>query len=152
MVKRLDEALGRPSDSLRSVKLLGDTVVLYTTDHGNHFKTRNNEYKRSCHESAIRLPTAIQGPGLTAAALEPAHRSCSICRLRCWMPRACRFRQRCKDVRCCPLCAQPVEWPDDVFIQISEAQVGRALRTKRWKYGVDAPDKQGGRTQGPNAI
>ncbi len=43
---------------------------------------------------------------------------------------------------------QPVEWPDDVFIQISEAQVGRALRTKRWKYGVDAPDKQGGRDAG----
>ena len=27
----------------------------------------------------------------------------------------------------------------DIFIQISESQVGRALRTKRWKYAVRAP-------------
>ena len=28
-------------------------------------------------------------------------------------------------------------------MQISEAQVGRAVRTHRWKYGVDAPDASG---------
>jgi arylsulfatase A-like enzyme len=34
-------------------------------------------------------------------------------------------------------------WPDDVFIQISESQIGRAVRTKRWKYCVTATDKDG---------
>ena len=34
-------------------------------------------------------------------------------------------------------------WPEEVFIQISEAQVGRAVRTHRWKYSVVAPDKAG---------
>jgi arylsulfatase A-like enzyme len=63
MVKRLDEALGRLHDALRSLALSEDTIVLYTTDHGNHFKTRNAEYKRSCHESSVRLPTAVTGPG-----------------------------------------------------------------------------------------
>jgi arylsulfatase A-like enzyme len=43
---------------------------------------------------------------------------------------------------------EAVEWPEEVFIQISEAQVGRAVRTARWKYGVDAPDKDGGRDAG----
>jgi arylsulfatase A-like enzyme len=38
---------------------------------------------------------------------------------------------------------QPVEWPEEVFIQISESQVGRAVRTGRWKYGVTAPGKSG---------
>jgi arylsulfatase A-like enzyme len=33
-------------------------------------------------------------------------------------------------------------------VQISESQVGRAIRTHRWKYSVVAPDKQGGRTPG----
>nr|WP_245780724.1 sulfatase/phosphatase domain-containing protein [Gracilibacillus orientalis] len=28
------------------------------------------------------------------------------------------------------------EWKNEVFIQISESQVGRAIRTKRWKYSV----------------
>src|SRR5690606_33352814 len=40
------------------------------------------------------------------------------------------------------------DWPEEVFIQISESQVGRAIRTRRWKYGVDAPDKHGWRDSG----
>ena len=33
------------------------------------------------------------------------------------------------------------EWPQEIFVQISEVQVGRAIRTKRWKYSVEALDK-----------
>ena len=33
----------------------------YACSHGCHFKTRNGEYKRSCHESYIRIPTAFSG-------------------------------------------------------------------------------------------
>jgi arylsulfatase A-like enzyme len=41
-----------------------------------------------------------------------------------------------------PLCRyEPVAWPDEVFIQISEAELGRAIRTRRWKYSVFAPDR-----------
>jgi arylsulfatase A-like enzyme len=43
---------------------------------------------------------------------------------------------------------RPVDWPEEVFVQISEAQVGRAVRTHRWKYGVDAPDKKGSQHPG----
>jgi arylsulfatase A-like enzyme len=32
------------------------------------------------------------------------------------------------------------DWPDDVYVEISESMCGRALRTGRWKYGVHAPD------------
>ena len=34
-----------------------------------------------------------------------------------------------------------IDWPGEAFMQISEAQVGRAIRTERWKYCVDAPDR-----------
>jgi len=27
-------------------------------------------------------------------------------------------------------------WPEEAFIQISESQTGRAIRTRRWTYGV----------------
>lgn len=30
--------------------------------------------------------------------------------------------------------------PEEVFVQISESHVGRAVRTDRWKYAVAAPD------------
>ena len=39
-------------------------------------------------------------------------------------------------------------WPDDVFVQISEAEVGRAVRTRRWKYGVVAPGLDGSKVMG----
>ena len=146
MVKRLDEALGRVLDALRSLDLLQSTVVLFTSDHGCHFKTRNDEYKRSCHESSIRLPTVLIGPGLDgggrvrqltslidlprtlldAAGLTP--------------PPAMRGRS------VLPLLTDPAArktWPDDLFVQVSESQVGRALRTARWKYGVFAPGADG---------
>jgi arylsulfatase A-like enzyme len=32
-------------------------------------------------------------------------------------------------------------WPAEVFVQISESQVGRAIRTDRWKYSVSAPGR-----------
>ena len=63
MVKRLDEAFGRLVEALYSLKLLDDTIILFTSDHGCHFKTRNDEYKRSCHEASIRVPTLFHGPG-----------------------------------------------------------------------------------------
>ncbi|WJH35460.1 sulfatase-like hydrolase/transferase [Paenibacillus sp. CC-CFT747] len=75
MVKRIDEALGRLLDALKSLKLDRNTIVLFTSDHGCHFKTRNKEYKRSAHESSIRIPTAVCGPGF-----EGAVRSASWCR------------------------------------------------------------------------
>ena len=37
------------------------------------------------------------------------------------------------------------DWPREVFVQISESHVGRAIRTERWKYSVCAPGKHGWR-------
>ena len=34
-------------------------------------------------------------------------------------------------------------WPEEVFVQISESQVGRCVRTRRWKYSVVAPGRSG---------
>jgi arylsulfatase A-like enzyme len=141
MVRRLDEALGRMVDALKSLRLDEHTIVLFTSDHGCHFKTRNREYKRSCHESSIRVPTAICGPGfdgggrleqlvslidLPPTLLEAAGIA---------VPGEMQGRSILRLVQ-----RQADDWPAEVFIQISESQVGRALRTRRWKYCVTAPD------------
>ena len=39
------------------------SIVLFTSEHGNYFTTHSSEYKRSCHESSIRVSTALAGPG-----------------------------------------------------------------------------------------
>jgi len=36
-------------------------------------------------------------------------------------------------------------WPTEAFVQVSEAEIGRAVRTDRWKYGVAAPTLHGWR-------
>ena len=37
------------------------------SDHGCHFMTRNQEYKRSTHNSQLRVPMLIEGPGFENA-------------------------------------------------------------------------------------
>ena len=149
MVKRLDEALGRLLDALRSLGLLDNTIVLFTSDHGNHFKTRNGEYKRSCHESSIRIPAAVSGPGFVGGGqvqqlvslvdVPPTLLAAS------GLPVPAQMEGR----SIMPLLRrQPVDWPHEVFVQISEAQVGRAIRTRRWKYSVVAPGKDGNKDAG----
>jgi arylsulfatase A-like enzyme len=151
-VKRLDEAFGRVRDALKSLGLGERTVVLFTSDHGCHFKTRNDEYKRSCHESSIRVPTLLVGPGfdgggrvrelvsmvdLLPTLLDAAGISA---------PASLHGRSVMPLLRGGAVARPRGErqgWPDHVFIQISEAQIGRAVRTARWKYSVSAPGKNG---------
>ncbi|MFI5608739.1 sulfatase-like hydrolase/transferase [Amycolatopsis sp. NPDC051903] len=134
MVRRLDEVLGRLVEALADKGILDDTVILFTSDHGNHFKTRNGEYKRSCHDASIRVPTALAGAGVhgrherlvSHVDLPPTLLDAAGLPVPEWM--------QGRSVLAAP------EGPDDVLVQISESEVGRALRTRRWKYCVTAPD------------
>lgn len=141
MVKRLDEALGRLLDALQSLGLLDDTILLFTSDHGNHFKTRNSEYKRSGHEASIRVPTVLTGPGFRGGGM--VQQLVSLVDLPPTLLDAAGLPipQTMSGRSVLPLLRGETEgWPDDAFIQTSEAEVGRAIRTARWKYGVIAPD------------
>lgn len=144
MVKRLDEALGRLMDALKSLGLSDNTIVLFASDHGCHFKTRNSEYKRSCHESSIRTPAVLYGPGFIGGGtltqlvslidLPPTLLDASGLPV----PDSMQGRSIMPLVR-----KEAVEWQQEVLIQISETQVGRAIRTDRWKYSVSAADANG---------
>jgi arylsulfatase A-like enzyme len=144
IVKRIDEALGRLLDALKSLHLMDNTVLLFTSDHGCHFKTRNAEYKRSCHESSIRVPTVLRGPGFDGGGqvrqlvsivdLPPTLLDAAGLPIPEWM----EGRSILPLLR-----GEREEWPEEVFVQISESQVGRAVRTRRWKYSVVAPDRDG---------
>ncbi|MGG1516350.1 sulfatase-like hydrolase/transferase [Paenibacillus oryzisoli] len=149
MVKRLDEALGRLFDCLISLGLEEDTIVMFTSDHGCHFKTRNSEYKRSCHDSSIRVPTAFTGGcfksggrlqelvslvDLPPTLLDAAGIS---------VPRAMQGRSLLPLLR-----GEREGWPEEVFVQISESQIGRAIRTHRWKYSVSASSGDSNREAG----
>ncbi len=140
MVKRLDEALGRLFDALKSMGIADNTIVLFTSDHGCHFKTRNDEYKRSGHESSIRIPAALCGPGFDGGGRVDELVSLVDLPPTLLDGAGIKVPYGMQGSSVLPLTsAGACEWQEDVYIQISESQVGRAVRTQRWKYGVTAP-------------
>ena len=126
--------------SLTETGIDENTIVVFTSDHGCHFRTRNAEYKRSPHESSVHIPLVVQGPGfnrqlavpevvsqvdLAPTLLEAAGLSVpSTVQGKSYLPLLDR---------------RTSDWRNEVFIQISESMLGRALRTDRWKYAVASP-------------
>lgn len=148
-IARLDECLGRVLEALRSSGQLEHTVVVFTSDHGSHFRTRNSEYKRSCHEASIRIPMVIRGPTLDSGKV--IHALVSLIDLPPTLLDIAGIEAPNTFVgrSTVPLVNGHAEnWPEEVFVQISEAEVGRAIRTRRWKYSVYAPDKHPGQDPG----
>lgn len=141
MVKRLDEAFGRLLEAMRSLGLDSNTVVLFTSDHGNHFKTRNSEYKRSCHEASVRVPTVFAGPGFRSrGAVQGLVSSVDIAPT-LLNAAGIEIPAEMQGRSIVPLVRNPeTNWRNEVLVQISETQVGRAIRTTKWKYSVVAPE------------
>ncbi len=144
-VNSLDFNLGRIRHELGDLGMDQDTLIIYTSDHGCHFRTRNAEYKRSCHESSIRVPMIFSGPGLRGGHvvkelvslidLPPTILSAAAVKPPVYM----------RGQSLLPLAGGRTEKQrEEVFVQISESHVGRAIRTKRWKYSVCALDRNGG--------
>lgn len=137
--KSIDENLGRIYAKLYELGILDNTIIVYTSDHGSHFKTRNTEYKRSCHEGSIRIPMIIRGPGFSGG--KTIDDIASIIDLPPTLLDAgdAKIPEYMKGRSLLPLVNGTANaWTKEAFIQISESQVGRAIRTKRWKYSVVA--------------
>lgn len=134
-INRIDYNLGKLIDKLKEKGIYEETVIIFTSDHGCHFKTRNAEYKRSCHDSSTHVPLVIRGGDFRGG--EADNRLVSLIDLPATLlsiadidiPDYFKGYDLCDD--------------DDerecVYIQISESQCGRAIRTKDYKYSVSAP-------------
>lgn len=134
IIRSLDENYGRGIRELERLGLRDDTVVLFFSDHGCHFRTRNNEYKRSCHEASVRIPLIACGPGF-----EGGRRVRELVSLLDVAPTVCDLAgvQVPATVRGRSLLANGSD-REEIYIQISESCIGRAVRTARWKYAVTA--------------
>jgi len=138
-INSLDAAVGQIRDELQDLGIAENTLVIYTSDHGSHFRTRNSEYKRSCHESSIRLPMIAYGPGFSGGKV--VKNLISLIDIPPTILAAANIDTP-ETMRGRPV--QPLvngtekNWPEEVFLQISESQIGRAIRTSKWKYSVRA--------------
>lgn len=135
-INRLDYNVGRLVEKLKDMGIYDDTIIIYTSDHGSHFKTRNPEYKRSCHESATHTPLIIKGGGF-----EGGKRETRLSSLIDIPPTLLSMAQIPVPSSYMGVdLTKQIDNPDDkrqcVFMQISEASNSRAIRTDRFKYSV----------------
>lgn len=134
-INSLDSNVGRLVEKLKEKGLYDNTVIIYTSDHGSHFKTRNLEYKRSCHDSATHTPLIIEGGAFKGGNVDS--RLVSLIDLPPTLldiagidiPDSYMGKSLLKEL-------ETGEERDCVFMQISESQCGRAIRTKKYKYAI----------------
>ena len=141
----LDANLGRVVAKLKERGLYEDTLLVYTSDHGCHFKTKLadcteggfDDYKRNCYESTVHIPLIISGPGFRGG--ERDDRMVSLLDL----PRTIVETAGADHggMRGDPLQggADKGAWKKEVYIQISESYLGRAIRTENPTYCVYDP-------------
>ena len=63
-VSYLDERVGEVLDALSATGLDRDTIVVFTSDHGELLGERGLWYKMSFLEASARVPLIVRGPGL----------------------------------------------------------------------------------------
>ncbi len=150
--EKIDWNLGRLIQKLKDQGIYEDTVILFTSDHGSHFRTRNrdghlhgyDDYKRTGHDAALRVPLVIRGGRyLGGQVVDDLVSTGSI-------PRTLMAVAGIKEKS--PMIGEDLidvvqgqgQRDNAVFAQISESRVGRVVRTADYTYAVYAPDKQGG--------
>ncbi len=141
-VQAIDDSVGKLVASLQSSGQLENTVICFFSDHGCTFRTRIGEYKRSPHDSSIRVPLIFAGPGfdrgstvsevvslldLTPTLLDAAGIS---------VPASMKGRPL-KPMLDLPEVRR--NWQNAAYIQISQSVCGRAIRTADWTYACYDP-------------
>ena len=150
--KSLDDNLGRVIGKLKEKGLYDNTVIVYASDHGSHFKTRNkdehltgaDDYKRSCHDSSLKVPLVIKGPGfrggkrvrdlVSTASLPKTFLAMAGLDIGNRM-----IGENLKEIAD----GNTAHRANRIFAQISESRTGRCIRTEDYLYSVYAPDSDG---------
>ncbi len=149
----LDENLGRIVDKLKEKGIYEDTVIIFVSDHGSHFKTRNrdehlngyDDYKRSGHDAALRVPFVITGGEYTGGqVVKDLVSTASLPKTILSIAGVDVGDQMIGEDLLTVVKNTDENRVNEVYAQISESRVGRVLRTERYLYGVYAPGINGG--------
>ena len=136
-VQAIDDCIGSLVAALDRTGQLDNTIVAFFSDHGCTFRTRLGEYKRSPHESSIRVPFVIAGPGFDQSRV--IDEVVSLLDLTPTLLDGAGLRpppsMRGKPLK--TLAESPEArktWKSTVYFQISESICGRGIRTRDWCY------------------
>jgi arylsulfatase A-like enzyme len=145
-VAKMDDTVGEIRKALRENGLDRNTIVVFTSDHACHFKTRNAEYKRSPHESSIHIPLVIEGPGfnraMTISELVSQVDLMPTLLAAAGLPAPATVQGK----SILPLLDRHAEgWRNEVYFEMSEYMTGRGLRTPQYTFAAAAPKHAGWR-------
>ena len=138
----IDASVGRIRKVLAEEGLAENTIFVFTSDHACHFKTRNTEYKRSTHNSSLRIPLLVAGPGFEAARQIEEVVGVVDTTPTLLDAAAVAAPASMKGKSFLPLVSDAkarAAWPNRQLVQISESMTGRAIRTRDWTYCVADP-------------
>ena len=145
-VQAIDDCVGTLVAALERTGQLDNTIIVFFSDHGCTFRTRLGEYKRSPHDSALRVPLIIAGPGFNQSKV--VTELVSLLDLTPTLLDGAGIKppesMRGKPLRALADSAQSRKaWDSTAYFQISESICGRGIRTPAWCYCAfdpEAPD------------
>ena len=155
----LDENLGRLIAKLKEEGIYDNTVIIFVSDHGSHFLTRNrdehlngyDDYKRSMHDACLKVPFVIAGGPFKGGVdfedlVSTASLPKTICALAGVNVGDDMIGENLVDV----VEGKLPDRKNEIFAQISESRVGRCIRTPKYAYSVYAPGINGGAAAASN--
>jgi arylsulfatase A-like enzyme len=139
-IAKIDEAVGTILKALAEQAIEENTIVALLSDHACHFRTRNAEYKRSPHESSVHIPLVVQGPLFNRSLVVDELVSQVDVAPTLLDAAGVSIPASMQGKSAMPLLERKIGgWRNEIYIEITESMLGRALRTDRWKYAVAAP-------------
>jgi len=136
LTEMVDAQIGMVLDALHEAGLAGNTLVVFTSDHGDLDSAHKLEHKSILYQEAVHIPFVMSFPGrIPRGAVDSTHFVSNGLDL---LPTLCDYAgieappgRPGRSLR--PLAeGQAVEhWRDFV---VSESEAGRMLRTDRFKY------------------
>jgi len=138
----IDASVGRLHKVLEEEQLADNTIFVFFSDHGCHFRTRNQEYKRSTHNSSVRIPLLIEGPGFNGTQQIPEITGIINIAPTLLEAAGVPVPPSWKGRSMMPLLSNASAretWVNQELIQISESMTARSIRTPDWTYCVADP-------------
>lgn len=138
----IDYNFGRIREKLEELNIWNDTYIVYTSDHGSHFRTRNknmpkngqDDYKRTSEDAAIHIPLIIKGGEFDGGRRE--EKVVSLINLPPTLLKMAEIKYKNMDEDCIQNIIKDNNYENVAFLQISESFVGRAIRTENYSYCV----------------
>jgi len=138
LTEMVDAHVAKVLDALERAGLEDETVVLFTSDHGDLDAAHRLEHKSIPYEEAARVPLLIRYPGEAKSGLVDTTHLVSVGLD--LIPTLCDYARidppaelRGRSLRPLTRRQAVADWRDDVVV---ETKAGRMLRTSRYKYIV----------------